>query len=199
MDTSSKDVNSSRRGFLKTAGVTALCFYLFGASLGFSEAPPRLSISGGRPVVSPLVFASGQILANDTILTLIPRCDNLKPLREPVEFPWRNFSKRVKELSKAEWGYFTCPQPAPTVSSFYRRRMPQPPYVQGETNWIVRPEGTLGVYYSYATGEWLYLWVVPKPGDAKMSYVVVAKSTGTLVNCRLRAPTIAPGNGWSAE
>jgi hypothetical protein len=200
MDTGTRDISSQRRGFLKTAGVTAFFLCLFGASGGFGEAAAASwSMSSVRPTAPPFLLVSGQILANNTILALIPRCDNLKPLREPVAFPWTNFSKRVKELSKAEWGYFSCPQSAPTVSSFYRGRMTKPPYVQGETNWIVRREGTLGVYYSYATGEWLYLWVVPKPGEANMSLVVVAKSGGMLVNCRLRTPSIAPGDGWRAE
>jgi len=199
MDTSTKSVYLFMRGFVRTAAVFAICFFLYGGSLGLSETAPYLSTRASRPVAVSLRFASSQILANDTILTLIPRCDNLKPLREAVVFPWTNFSKRVKELSKAEWGYFVCPQPAPIVSSFYHDRMRKPPYAQGETNWIVRREGTLGVYYSYATSSWLYLWVVPKPGDDKMSYVVAAKSTGTLINCRLRAPLVAPGNGWRAD
>lgn len=199
MDTSTKGVFLSTRSFLKTSSVLALCFCLYGGSLGLSETAPYVSRRIDRPVAVSLRLASSQILANNTILTLIPRCDNLKPLREPVVFPWTNFSKRVKELSKAEWGYFVCPQPAPIVSSFYRDRMKKPPYAQGETNWIVRREGTLGVYYSYATSSWLYLWVVPKPGDDKMSYVVAAKSTGTLINCRLHTPPVAPGNGWRPE
>lgn len=149
-----------------------------------------------EPILAPLenLLPAGQIMANDNILATIPRCDNLKVMREPAPFTWTNFSKRARELSKAEWGYFTCPQPAASVSDFYRARMNKPPYNQGETNWIVRRnEGTLGVYYSYASGQWLYLWIVPKPGDAKASYVVVARSTGVAINCRFdRRRELAP-------
>jgi len=171
----------------------AVCSLLFCICLGVVTASGVTAIpvrdQGQRPA-QWLTPVAGQLLANDNLLKLIPQCDNMKPMRDPIAIGWTNFAKRVRQLERAEWGYFVCPQAAGTVAEFYRARLNRPPYNLGETNWVTRRyEGTLGIYYNYATRQWLYLWVVPKPGDERSAYVVVAKSTGMAFHCRLRRPS----------
>ena len=112
------------------------------------------------------------------MLSLIPRCDKVKILDQPVKFAWPNVEKRIKALEGSEWGYYSCPQTQDAVSTFYREGMRKKPYSMGETNWVDRPEGTLGVYYHSRSRVWIYLWVVPQPADVRASYVIVALANG---------------------
>jgi hypothetical protein len=124
-------------------------------------------------------------IQSDALLAQIPRCDGIRVVHQVITFAWPNIEKRIKQLKGADWGYYACPQSPAQVGKFYRERLPKPPYNQGETNWLVRREGTVGVYYSYATQQWLYVWIVPQPGT-QATYVVVAQSSGEYVQCRLR-------------
>ncbi len=132
-----------------------------------SSAPTVASPIAATAVPTPMSTA-------DYILSAIPRCEGIQVRDKPVEFAWPNIEQRMKELEKSYWGYYSCPQSPATVSAFYREQMPRPPYNKDETNWVDRPEGTLGVYYNDASQIWIYMWVVPQPADASSSYVIVA-------------------------
>ncbi|HEX7974212.1 MAG TPA: hypothetical protein VF498_07375, partial [Anaerolineales bacterium] len=104
---------------------------------------------------------------SDYLLTIMPKCDGIQLLDQPVIFKWPNIKQRLKELEESYQGYYTCSQPATDVASFYRETIVKPPFNMNETNWVERPEGTLGLYYHSPTQTWLYLWVVPQPADAQ--------------------------------
>jgi hypothetical protein len=87
----------------------------------------------------------------------------------------------MKQLRGAEFEYFSCRQSPALVSGFYREQLKKPPYSLSEVNWVVRSEGTLGVYYNYISRKWTYLWVI-KGLDGRGSRVVMARS-GLDLNC----------------
>jgi hypothetical protein len=118
------------------------------------------------------------------LLTQLPHCNGLRRVPE-FRFEWQNYEKRMKQLKGSEFLYFTCQQLPATASDFYRSKLNKPPYNLGEVNWVARREGTLGIYYDYATKTWTYLWVVPS-AVANESRVVVARSRGEAFHCRLR-------------
>ncbi len=123
------------------------------------------------------------------LLEKLPRCDGIQILDTPVEFDWPNIDERLQELSDAQWGYYICPGQKEDIATFYRERMPKPPYNQIETNWVERTEGSVGVYYNGSTTIWTYLWVIPIANDAQKSYVIVAESLEPVQGeCRLDRP-----------
>jgi len=139
--------------------------------------PPSLPAASPMPSMTsaPTAVPTPMSMA-DYILSVIPRCDGIQILDQPVKFAWPNVEQRLKDLEGSDWGYFSCPRPAAEVSAFYREQMPRPPYNLNETNWVDRSEGTLGVYYHTARRAWTYMWVVPQPGDLQTSYVIVAQT-----------------------
>ena len=120
----------------------------------------------------------GPGLRAEYILSLIPRCDKVRILDRPIKFNWPNVERRIQELEGCDWGYYSCGYNQDAVSAFYKEHMRKPPYNMGETNWVDRPEGTLGIYYHSDSRSWIYLWVVPQSGDVRTSYVIVALANG---------------------
>ena len=165
--------------FLKhTLILTLLC--LGTACTGANQSVPALS---AVPAASPTPIMTSAPTAVPTpmsiaeyILSVIPRCDEIEILDQPVKFVWPNVEQRLRDLEGSDWGYFSCPRPVAEVSAFYRERMLQPPYNLNETNWVDRSEGTLGIYYHPVRQNWTYMWVVPQPGDLQTSYVIVAQT-----------------------
>lgn len=157
-----------------------VCLSFCVACTGAGQSVPA---SWPMPTVSPTPITSLTPAAVPTpmslaeyILSVIPRCDGIQILDQPVKFVWPNVEQRLKDLEGSDWGYFSCPRPVAEVSVFYREQMPKPPYNLNETNWVDRSEGTLGVYYHTARRTWTYIWVVPQPGDRQASYVIVAQT-----------------------
>ncbi len=105
----------------------------------------------------------------------------MQALTGPVKFAWPNLDARLQDFVRPWWSYFSCDEPAAKVSALYRQELPKPPYNMDETNWLERPEGTLGIYFS-ETGEWDYIWIVPQPADPQKAYVIVAE-TFSYVEC----------------
>lgn len=176
-----------------------VCLSLCAACAGTGQAVPA---SLPRPAASPTSITSSTPAVIPTpmsiaeyILSLIPHCDGIQVLAQPVKFVWPNVEQRLKDLEGSDWGYFSCPRPVAEVSAFYREQMPQPPYNLNETNWVDQSEGTLGVYYHAARRTWTYAWVVPQPGNLQASYVIVAQTASEAFEpaCRLDQPH------WSAS
>ncbi len=105
---------------------------------------------------------------------MLPKCEGVKVLDGPVQFAWPHVEQRLKELEGSYWGYYACPLAPATASALYREQMPQPPYNKTETNWVSRPEGTLGVYYS----EGANMWIVPQANNPQATYLIVAMANG---------------------
>ncbi|MGD0751544.1 MAG: hypothetical protein ABSA23_09055 [Anaerolineales bacterium] len=147
-----------------------------------SEIIPTTTKLGPTSVPTP--FSMGTYL-----LTRLPSCDGIQILEKPIVFDWPNIQERLQELSGAFWGYYSCNGPQAQVAAFYRAKMPKPPYNMNETNWVVRVEGTVGVYYNDASKTWIYLWVVAQPNNPQKSYVIVADTTDPVSGeCRLERP-----------
>jgi hypothetical protein len=159
---------------------------------------PATTESAPTPISTPLSVGA-------SLLTRLPRCDGIQILEKPFLFNWPNIEERIKELEGALWGYYSCDRAQVEVAAFYREQMPKPPYNMDETNWVERPEGTVGVYYNSGFIAWIYLWVVPQPDNAQKSYVIVVQSNDPVSgNCRLDRPMfnneIAAGEKqWSVE
>ncbi len=109
---------------------------------------------------------------------MLPKCQGVKILDNPVKFSWPNIDQRLRELEGSYWGYYACPLAPATASALYREQMPRPPYNKTETNWVSRPEGTLGVYYSEGANMWIYMWIVPQANNPQESYLIVAMANG---------------------
>ncbi len=105
----------------------------------------------------------------------------MQRLEGPVKFTWPNLEARLQDFVRPWWSYFSCDEPPAQVAALYRQQLPKSPYNMEETNWLERPEGTLGIYFSQ-TGEWDYVWIVPQPGDPKKTYIIVAE-TFSYVEC----------------
>jgi len=163
-----------------TLTLVSLCLWTAcpGAARPVPARAPAAALAPAPTTSSALRAASEPKTIGERVLSLIPRCDGIKILDRPVKFAWPNVEKRIKELEGCDWGYYSCAQPQAAVSTFYREQMRKPPYNMGETNWVDRPEGTLGLYYHSGSRVWIYLWVVVQPTDARTSYVIVALANG---------------------
>jgi hypothetical protein len=124
-----------------------------------------------HPTAAPDYKAMGE-----SLLANIPQCSGMEILEEPIVFSWPDISTRIQELGEAQWGYYSCDQPQVDASGFYKNQLTDSPYDYLETNWIERKEGTVGVYF-VSSSTWMYIWVVPQPGDPKRSFVIVALSS----------------------
>jgi len=148
--------------------------------------PPAINNSSTQtsqtPEATPLSLSA-------SLLQKLPKCDGIQVLDDPIKFDWPNIDERLQELTDAQWGFYSCPGPREDVATFYRERMPKPPFNQIETNWVERTEGSVGVYYNGSTTIWTYLWVVPQQADSQQSYVIVAESLEPVQGeCRLDQP-----------
>ncbi len=147
--------------------------------------------SAGSPVETatvPLAASATVSSATATVLPTqvqsshaFPHCDGMQALTGPVKFAWPNLDDRMQDFVRPWWSYFSCDEPAGEISALYRQALPKPPYNMAETNWLERPEGTLGIYFSQ-TGEWDYIWIVPQPADPQKAYIIVAE-TFSYVEC----------------
>ena len=158
---------------------------------GAQENAPKAStedILQGQQSSGSLVNANASATAtNEWLLGFLPSCNGVNTLPHPVSFAWPNFSTRKRQLKGSSWGYFTCAQTPADVSQLYRERLPKPPFLMKEVQWVPRREGTLGVFHSSASDAWIYVWVVPQPGNAQNTLVVVANNYGSAASfsCRL--------------
>jgi hypothetical protein len=137
---------------------------------------PALAPAPAAVTSSPAAVSNSMALS-ESLLLRIPKCAGMEVQEHPIVFSWPN----IEELDDALWGYYGCDQPQAEVVAFYKAHMAEPPYNNQETNWVERAGGSVGVYYNSARA-WLYLWVIPQPGDPQKSYVIVAISYN-LVNC----------------
>jgi hypothetical protein len=110
------------------------------------------------------------------LLLRIPQCEGLKILDQPLKFDWPNIEARIAEIGGALWGYYSCEQPQADVAAFYKEHTPEPPFNHEEVNWVQRVQGDVGVYYNAASSVWMYVWMVPQPGDPLKTFVIVAES-----------------------
>lgn len=167
--------------------------YLCAACTGPGQAgagPAALPSAASTPTPYSTMVVPTPMSIPAYILSLLPRCTGIQILAQPVKFDWPNVEKRLKDLEGADWGYFSCPQPAAEISAFYREQIPKPPYNLKETNWVDRSEGALGIYYHDARLTWMYVWVVPQPGNAQAAYVIAAQTASEAFEpeCRLDQP-----------
>lgn len=113
---------------------------------------------------------------DEYILSLIPSCDGVEILDDAIDFEWPNLQQRITELEGSDWGYYSCDLPYEETAAFYRANAPKPPYLLSETNWVVIPQGSLGVYFHPVRQTWIYLWIVPQSADSGKTYVIAAYS-----------------------
>lgn len=156
-----------------------VCLGLCAACSGAGQAgagPAALPSTASTPTPYSTMVVPTPMSIPVYILSLMPRCTGVQVLDQPVKFDWPNVEKRLEDLAGADWGYYSCPRPAAEISAFYREQMPKPPYNLTETNWVDRSEGSLGIYYHATRLTWMYVWVVPQPGDAQAAYVIAAQT-----------------------
>jgi hypothetical protein len=111
----------------------------------------------------------------EALLVNIPACAGLQVLDEPVTFSWPNISSRMEEIGSAQWGYYHCDQTQSEAAAFYKENLTKPPYRYLESNWVEREEGVVGVFYVWE-GTWMYVFIVPYPGQPEKTLVAVAIS-----------------------
>jgi hypothetical protein len=124
-----------------------------------------------HPTAGPDFKAMGE-----SLLASIPQCSGMEVLEKPIVFSWPDISTRIQELGEAQWGYYSCDLLQADASGFYKKQLTDSPFNYLETNWIDRKEGTVGVYF-VSSSTWMYVWVVPQPGDPGRSFVIVALSS----------------------
>jgi len=115
--------------------------------------------------------------------TRVPECAGSRPLDHAVDFDWPQKARREREFASAQWAYFTCEGPYRTVADAFRRIATLPPFILGETNWIERPEGALGIYYDYVRNVWCYVWFVPDPERRGRTLLAVTQSARKVRHC----------------
>jgi hypothetical protein len=153
-------------------GLAWLCAACAAGSQPVSTSLPPLASS--TPYVIPTAAPTVPVPAH--ILSLIPACQEIETLDEPVALIWPNAEQRLDELSDSRWGYYRCPQAPVDVSAFYHDKMTEPPYNMRQVAWVNIPQGTLGLYFHSAYHLWTYLWVLPPEADAPGAYVLVAQT-----------------------
>lgn len=136
---------------------------------------PSSAANESSSATSTPASAVAPISMSEYILSLIPQCDGVQVL-EPITFDWPNLQQRIEELEGSDWGYYACPHPYEEMAEFYRTNATEPPYLLSETNWVVIPEGTLGVYFHSVRQTWIYLWIVPQSPGSHETYVIAAYS-----------------------
>jgi hypothetical protein len=144
------------------------------------------STTPSTPSSSPTPLPAGARILSD-----LPKCEGIEIAASSVTFDWPNIEQRFRELADSDWYYFSCPQPSDVVSSFYRENATQPPYLLSETNWIDRPEGSLGIYFHSVKRFTLYLWIVPQSTNHQATYLIAAFTEGELIfeeECYLEGP-----------
>ncbi len=104
-----------------------------------------------------------------------PECTGMQKLDQAVQFDWPNLKTSMEQFIASAWEYHSCAQPPAEVAKLYRAALPNDPYKLWDSNWLEREQGTLGIYFSQS-GLWYYVWFLPKPGDARGSYIILAES-----------------------
>lgn len=169
-----------------------LCLASCSSSPGMTQSPasmPAINLVANVntpipvPVLTPLSEAA-------SILIRLPKCEGIQTLQEPIKFKWPNIERHLKEYQDGSWGYFSCEQPQADVAALYRVQMPKPPSNAYEMNWVEIQEGAVGVFYNGST--WTIVWIVPQPGNAQKSYVIVAQTSFPVDEvCRLDQVTLS--------
>lgn len=131
-------------------------------------------------VVAAPNCSSGAQSCGQQVLAQLPPCEGLKSTAA-FRFSWPNYERRMRELQGGEIYYYRCRILPGEAAKFIRARMKNPPYNLGEINWVHRGSGVLGIYYNYATKQWIYLWVVPDQGSG--ARIVLAKARGKRFSC----------------
>lgn len=126
------------------------------------------------PTPTPAPTATAEPV-DDYVPSDIPRCDGVKALDKALDFEWAG----VDAVGEGDWYYYHCTQKADDLSATLRPLMTKAPYKWGEINWVIRPEGTLGVYFHTVRQTWAYLWFLPDTSSAGGAYLVVAE-VGTI-------------------
>jgi hypothetical protein len=123
-----------------------------------TPTPTRLPTATPEPV--------GDYVPSD-----IPRCEGAKSLGHALDFQWAG----VDAIGGGSWYYYHCDASPDDLAAVFRPKMTAAPYEWGEINWVVRPEGTLGVYFNTVQQIWGYLWFLPSDTPATGSYLVFAE------------------------
>ncbi len=138
---------------------------------------------GGSPTPTPLPSTPTRVPLptatpepmGDYVPSDIPRCEGVKMLDQALQFNWAG----VDAVGEGSWYYYHCNLKFDALADFYRPQMTKAPYEWGEINWVVRDEGTLGVYFHTVRQTWVYLWFLSKTPPEGGSYLVVAE-VGTI-------------------
>jgi hypothetical protein len=154
-----------------------LCFGL----VACSNTTQPMQTSATVPVINPAINGTvptpvfTPVPEGESLLNRLPKCEGIKILQEPIKFDWPNIEIYMKTYENGLWGYYSCEEPQADVAAFYRSQMPKPPSNAYEMNWVVIPEGTVGVFYDGLT--YTILWIVPQSGNAQKTYLIVAQTT----------------------
>ncbi len=156
---------------------------MVGCSAGASASPSVAApvATAAAPAMASPVDAPTVIPGTKEAMPAFPQCTGMQKLSEPVNFDWPNLNEHRQEFFRSQWTYFICQEPASEVAASYRQHLPKPPYAMDETNWLERPEGSLGVFFSQK-GAWDYIWFIPQPENPQASYLIVAE-TFAYVEC----------------
>ncbi len=145
----------------------------------FQQQATKTKASGTSSAPVPDYKKMGQ-----SLLANIPVCTGVQVLDSPVAFPWPNLASRMEEIGSALWGYFSCDQSQSETADYFKSNMTKPPFNYMEANWVLRTEGVVGVYDVWEA-TWMYMFIVPFPGQEENTLVVVAVSSRE-VECYLR-------------
>jgi hypothetical protein len=108
----------------------------------------------------------------------MPVCDEVEALAGDFGFTWPGIEDIKKNSEDLE--YYRCQHSYDQVATFYRDKMPRPPYNWQEVAWVERPEGILGEYFHSAYQSWFYLWFLPDTSAGKTTYLVAAWQQGEI-------------------
>ncbi len=140
-----------------------------------APAPPTQATILPATATPPAVTSIPTQPAYKTDLPPFPPCASMQILEGPVQFNWPNLSDQMEQFIGGEWKYYSCDQPPAEVAKAYRDQLAKAPYNLKEINWLVRDEGTLGIYFAQS-GLWYYVWFIAQPNNVQMSYIIVAVS-----------------------
>ncbi len=90
---------------------------------------------------------------------------------EPFKFAWPS----IEKIMEPGWLYYRCATSPAHLEALYREQMTEPPYNWLEAAWVVRAEGTMGVYFQATREGWLYLWILADASSVETSTLVIAE------------------------
>ncbi len=155
---------------MKTVGI--VCLILLCAIVA-CEAPPIPTPIPPPPTPTPRPTMTPQP-TGPYVPPNIPRCEGVKALEHALDFQWAG----VDAIGEGDWYYYHCDLTPGDLADYSRPKMTAAPYDWGEINWVIRPEGTLGVYFHTVRQSWTYLWFLPTDLSSGGSYLVVAEVGG---------------------